>query len=443
MEELDRRTLLRRAGLGRHGRPGRAGRLRARPARATRSGGRAHWLGRGRAQFELDPARRHFAAFVLASHPGRWPRPSTGTAAASGPTPTATWRTTASASTARPARPPPGTWPTAAPGPGPGPARVHPQHHRQPWPPLWRPAPAGRPGGRPPPPTTSTRPTRPCGCGPSGPGPASAGSSSTRNRPPSPATGWSPPSAVGSAPDPRARPHLGPLGHGRGKLPLAEICDAVAEHNRDRDREDRVLVCADAVHALGVEPDAVPPKAATSWSPAATSGCSAPRHRPGLGPARRRGHRHRPGLQRRGHRRLDQRRRPSRLPLGPVRAGRVPRLRAPLGLAEAFGSTWTWASSRSPTAPGPGHPPQGRPGRDPGGPPGHPRDPDLSAGIVCLEAGAHDPGEVVAILRRQGILASVTPYARPTCASVPALSPPRRTSTRPSGPFRPSPDAAP
>ena len=26
-------------------------------------------LGRGRAQFELDPAKRHFAAFVLASHP--------------------------------------------------------------------------------------------------------------------------------------------------------------------------------------------------------------------------------------------------------------------------------------------------------------------------------------------------------------------------------------
>ena len=42
------------------------------------------------------------------------------------------------------------------------------------------------------------------------------------------------------------------------KLPLAEICAAVADHNRDRDRGDRVLVCVDAVHALGVEPDAVP-----------------------------------------------------------------------------------------------------------------------------------------------------------------------------------------
>ena len=229
------------------------------------------------------------------------------------------------------------------------------------------------------------------------------------------------------------------------KLPLAEICDAVAEHNRDRDREDRVLVCADAVHALGVEPDAVP-ALGCDFLVAATSGCSAPRHRPGLGPARRlgRGHRHRPGLQRRGHRRLDQRRRPSRLPLGPVRAGRVPRLRAPLALAEAFrfhldlGKRQVADRTRALAT------------RLKDGlaaiPAVHlvtPRDPDLSAGIVCLEAGAHDPGEVVAILRRQGILASVTPYARPTCASVPASSPPRRTSTRPSGPFRPSPDAAP
>ena len=45
-----------------------------------------------------------------------------------------------------------------------------------------------------------------------------------------------------------------------------------------------------------------------------------------------------------------------------------------------------------------------------------PRDPELSAGIVCLEAGTRNPGEVAAELRRQGILASVTPYAQPYCA---------------------------
>jgi selenocysteine lyase/cysteine desulfurase len=42
-----------------------------------------------------------------------------------------------------------------------------------------------------------------------------------------------------------------------------------------------------------------------------------------------------------------------------------------------------------------------------------PRDPGLSAGIVCLEVAGHNPGEAVAALRRQRVLASVTPYARP------------------------------
>jgi selenocysteine lyase/cysteine desulfurase len=41
-----------------------------------------------------------------------------------------------------------------------------------------------------------------------------------------------------------------------------------------------------------------------------------------------------------------------------------------------------------------------------------PRDPALSAGIVCLEVEGMSPGEAVAALRRQGVLASVTPYAR-------------------------------
>jgi selenocysteine lyase/cysteine desulfurase len=41
-----------------------------------------------------------------------------------------------------------------------------------------------------------------------------------------------------------------------------------------------------------------------------------------------------------------------------------------------------------------------------------PRDPDLSAGIVCLEVDGRNPGETMADLRRQNVLASVTPYAR-------------------------------
>jgi selenocysteine lyase/cysteine desulfurase len=42
-----------------------------------------------------------------------------------------------------------------------------------------------------------------------------------------------------------------------------------------------------------------------------------------------------------------------------------------------------------------------------------PGDPALLAGIVCLEVEGMSPGEAVAALRRQGVLASVTPYARP------------------------------
>ena len=42
------------------------------------------------------------------------------------------------------------------------------------------------------------------------------------------------------------------------KLPVRAIADALDGLNRDRDAADRVLLCVDAVHALGVEPDALP-----------------------------------------------------------------------------------------------------------------------------------------------------------------------------------------
>jgi selenocysteine lyase/cysteine desulfurase len=42
-----------------------------------------------------------------------------------------------------------------------------------------------------------------------------------------------------------------------------------------------------------------------------------------------------------------------------------------------------------------------------------PRAPELSAGIVCLDVGDLAPDDAAAALRRQGILASVTPYASP------------------------------
>jgi selenocysteine lyase/cysteine desulfurase len=42
-----------------------------------------------------------------------------------------------------------------------------------------------------------------------------------------------------------------------------------------------------------------------------------------------------------------------------------------------------------------------------------PRAPELSAGIVCLDVGDLSADDGAAALRRQGILASVTPYATP------------------------------
>jgi selenocysteine lyase/cysteine desulfurase len=43
-----------------------------------------------------------------------------------------------------------------------------------------------------------------------------------------------------------------------------------------------------------------------------------------------------------------------------------------------------------------------------------PRDPALSAGIVCLDVAGHEPAQVVAALRQDhGIVASVTPYREP------------------------------
>jgi selenocysteine lyase/cysteine desulfurase len=42
-----------------------------------------------------------------------------------------------------------------------------------------------------------------------------------------------------------------------------------------------------------------------------------------------------------------------------------------------------------------------------------PRAPERSAGIVCLDVGDLRPGDAAAALHRQGILASVTPYATP------------------------------
>jgi selenocysteine lyase/cysteine desulfurase len=201
------------------------------------------------------------------------------------------------------------------------------------------------------------------------------------------------------------------------KLPLADICAAVAEYNRDRDRGERVLVCADAVHALGVEPAAVPALGCDFL----VAGC----HKWLFGP--------------RG--------------TGLV-WGRRDAWAEVTGTVPSFSGAGigAWVTSRAPTGsrstlfePGGFHAYEHRWAvaeafrfhldlgkrqvadrtralatrlKDglaaiPAVRLVTPRDPDLSAGIVCLEITGRNPGETIATLRRQGILASVTPYAEP------------------------------
>jgi selenocysteine lyase/cysteine desulfurase len=201
------------------------------------------------------------------------------------------------------------------------------------------------------------------------------------------------------------------------KLPLADIGAAVAEHNRGRDASDRVLVCVDAVHALGVEPEAVP----TLGCDFLVAGC----HKWLFGP------------------------RGTGLVWGRREAWAEVTGTVPAFNGAAIGA---WITGREPTGPRstlfePGgfhtyehrwalaeafefHSDLGKRqvadrthalatrlkdglAAIPGVRLVTPRDPDLSAGIVCLDLGGHNPGETMATLRRQGILASVTPYADP------------------------------
>jgi selenocysteine lyase/cysteine desulfurase len=201
------------------------------------------------------------------------------------------------------------------------------------------------------------------------------------------------------------------------KLPLAEICAAVADHNRDRDPGDRVLVCVDAVHALGVEPDAVPrlgcdflvagchkwlfgPRGTglvwgrrDAWAEAtgtvpAFSGAAIGAWITGRKPAGSRAALFEPG----GFHAYEHR----------WAVAEAFRFHLDLGRRQVADRTHALATRLKDGL-----------AAIPAVRLVTPRDPELSAGIVCLEARGHNPGEVAADLRRQGILASVTPYAEP------------------------------
>ena len=201
------------------------------------------------------------------------------------------------------------------------------------------------------------------------------------------------------------------------RLPLAEICAAVAEHNRARDRRDRVLVCVDAVHALGVEPAAVPalgcdflvagchkwlfgPRGTglvwgrrDAWAEVtgtvpAFSGAAIGAWISGRDPAGNRSALFEPG----GFHTYEHR----------WALAEAFRFQLGLGKREVADRTRALATRLKDGL-----------AAIPAVRLVTPRDPDLSAGIVCLELDGGDPGETLAALRRQGILASVTPYAEP------------------------------
>ena len=201
------------------------------------------------------------------------------------------------------------------------------------------------------------------------------------------------------------------------KLPLAAIGDAVADHNRGRDPADRVLVCVDAVHALGVEPDAVPalgcdflvagchkwlfgPRGTglvwgrrDAWAEAtgtipAFSGAAIGAWISGRRPGGNRPALFEPG----GFHAYEHR----------WALAEAFRFHQGLGRREVADRTHALATRLKD---GLAAVPAVRLVT--------PRDPDLSAGIVCLEVAGQNPGEAMAALRRQGILASVTPYAEP------------------------------
>jgi selenocysteine lyase/cysteine desulfurase len=209
------------------------------------------------------------------------------------------------------------------------------------------------------------------------------------------------------------------------KLPLREIAAGVGELNRDRDPGDRVLVCVDAVHALGVEAADAPGLGCDFLVAGCHKWLFGPRGT-GLVWGRDAAWEQVTGTVPSFDRRAIGAWIGGRSPNGSgSRSASLPRaaLFEPGGfhafehrwaLAEAFGfhrelgrqavaeRTRTLATRLKDGL-----------AAIPAVRLVTPRSPELSAGIVCLDVGDLDADDAVAALRRQGILASVTPYATP------------------------------
>jgi selenocysteine lyase/cysteine desulfurase len=201
------------------------------------------------------------------------------------------------------------------------------------------------------------------------------------------------------------------------RLPLPEICAAVAEVNAGRDPADRVLVCVDAVHALGVEASAVPAIGCDFLVAGCHKWLFGPRGT-GLVWGRRDAWAEVTGTVPSFDGRAIGAWITGRSPAGPRSALFEP------GGFHAFEHRWALAEAfrfhldlgKRPVADRT-RALAGRLKEGLAAVPGvrlvTPRSPDLSAGIVCLDVGDAKPGRAVAALRRQGVLASVTPYADP------------------------------
>lgn len=201
------------------------------------------------------------------------------------------------------------------------------------------------------------------------------------------------------------------------KLPVADITAAVAEHNRDRDPDDRVLVCVDGIHGFGVEDT----DAAGLGADFFVAGC----HKWLFGP------------------------RGTGVVWGTDEAWRrtlpiIPSFMEPdLHRSWLEGEAWSAPTTAAAMTPG-GFKPfehrwalieafefHDRIGRDRVAERTHtlarqckeglaaidgvtvvtPMDPSLSAGIVAFDVDGRDPWSVVGRLRRAGVIATVAPYA--------------------------------